>query len=124
MLAAHLETRSAPPAVAPATRPPSPSRLAQRGKPAGINAGRKLMKHRKIERWASKVYSKAHSITHLKANPLLGASMGASASAATRPPPLRRLPVLPRSSSAAHQPPMNAVAAAAAAAAAARTPSC
>ena len=38
------------------------------------------MKHRKIERWASKVYSKAHSITHLKANPLLGASMGASAS--------------------------------------------
>lgn len=45
------------------------ARHVQRGKPAGIKAGRKLQKHRKIERWASKVYSKAHSITHLKANP-------------------------------------------------------
>jgi len=28
-----------------------------------------------VQRWASKVYNKAHSISHLKANPLSGASM-------------------------------------------------
>ncbi len=60
--------------------PPAPTHtllppLAPGSKPAGINAGRKLLKHRKIERWASKVYNKAHSISHLKANPLGGASM-------------------------------------------------
>lgn len=44
-------------------------------KPAGINAGRKLQRHRKVQRWASKVYSKSRSITHLKANPLGGACM-------------------------------------------------
>jgi hypothetical protein len=38
-----------------------------------MNAARKLKKHRKVERWASKVYRKSKSIDHLKANPLLGA---------------------------------------------------
>ena len=33
------------------------------------------MRHRKLQRWASKRYNRAHSITHLKANPLMGASM-------------------------------------------------
>ena len=30
---------------------------------------------RKVQRWASKRYNRNHSITHLKANPLMGASM-------------------------------------------------
>lgn len=38
-------------------------------------AGRKLMNHRREERWASKRFNKSHSITHLKANPLAGACM-------------------------------------------------
>ena len=45
------------------------------GKPAGLQAARKLVKHRKIERWASKRFQKSHSISHLKANPLMGACM-------------------------------------------------
>jgi small subunit ribosomal protein S23e len=44
-------------------------------KPAGMQTARKLRKHRALERWASKHYARAHSITHLKANPLMGASM-------------------------------------------------
>ena len=43
--------------------------------PAGLRAARKLVKHRKIERWASKRFQKSHSISHLKANPLMGACM-------------------------------------------------
>jgi ribosomal protein S12 len=38
-------------------------------------AGRKLKKLRNVERWASKTWNKAHSIFHLKANPLMGACM-------------------------------------------------
>jgi small subunit ribosomal protein S23e len=30
---------------------------------------------RKVQKWASKRYNRAHSITHLKANPLMGACM-------------------------------------------------
>jgi small subunit ribosomal protein S23e len=30
---------------------------------------------RKVQRWASKKFNKSHSITHLKANPLMGACM-------------------------------------------------
>ncbi len=40
-----------------------------------MNAGRKLQKHRRQERWASKVFNKSRSIDHLKANPLMGACM-------------------------------------------------
>mmetsp|Transcript_2904 Transcript_2904/g.4073 ORF Transcript_2904/g.4073 Transcript_2904/m.4073 type:complete len:146 (-) Transcript_2904:26-463(-) len=46
-----------------------------KNKPAGIRAGRKLRTHRRNQRWASKDYNKAHSITAMKANPLGGASM-------------------------------------------------
>ena len=44
-------------------------------KPAGLQAARKLKKHRKVERWASKRFQKSHSIYHMKANPLMGACM-------------------------------------------------
>ena len=44
-------------------------------KPAGMLAGRKLKKHRKTERWASKTFNKSHSVYHMKANPLMGACM-------------------------------------------------
>jgi len=44
-------------------------------KPAGSNAGRKLRVHRRNEKWASKTWNKAHSVTHMKANPLGGAAM-------------------------------------------------
>eukprot|EP00941_MAST-03F_sp_MAST-3F-sp1_P006124 g6124.t1 len=46
-----------------------------RGKPSGIRAARKLRVHRRKQRWANKEYSKSHSITAMKANPLGGASM-------------------------------------------------
>ncbi|KAM3575832.1 hypothetical protein VYU27_002318 [Nannochloropsis oceanica] len=46
-----------------------------KGKPAGSNAGRKLRVHRRNEKWASKTWNKAHSVTHMKANPLGGAAM-------------------------------------------------
>eukprot|EP00741_Cyanophora_paradoxa_P008146 tig00001264_g7883.t1 len=45
-----------------------------KGKPSGINAGRKLRVHRRNERWADKQYNKAHLGTWLKANPFAGAS--------------------------------------------------
>jgi small subunit ribosomal protein S23e len=31
--------------------------------------------HRRNEKWASKTWNKAHSVTHMKANPLGGAAM-------------------------------------------------
>ena len=40
-----------------------------------MNSARKLLKHRRMERWACKIWRKSRSITHLKANPLLGACM-------------------------------------------------
>lgn len=40
-----------------------------------MNAARKLQNHRRVQRWASKTYHKSHSISHMKANPLQGASM-------------------------------------------------
>mmetsp|Transcript_107894 Transcript_107894/g.150520 ORF Transcript_107894/g.150520 Transcript_107894/m.150520 type:complete len:146 (+) Transcript_107894:3-440(+) len=46
-----------------------------KGKPAGINAARKLRTHRREERWANKRYKKSHSVSAMKANPLGGASM-------------------------------------------------
>ncbi|KAA0155330.1 hypothetical protein FNF27_02193 [Cafeteria roenbergensis] len=46
-----------------------------RGKPAGIQAARKLRNHRREQRWAQKTYNKSHSITAMKANPFGGASM-------------------------------------------------
>ena len=45
------------------------------GKPAGLNAGRKLRNHRRKQRWANKEYNKSHSISAMKANPLGGSSM-------------------------------------------------
>lgn len=44
-------------------------------KPSGICAGRKLRIHRRNERWSSKKYNKAHSVSHMKANPLGGSCM-------------------------------------------------
>ena len=46
-----------------------------KGKPSGINAGRKLRIHRRNQRWASKKYKKAHLVSTMKANPLGGSSM-------------------------------------------------
>lgn len=46
-----------------------------KGKPSGVRAGRKLRVHRRNERWADKQWSKAHSVTTFKANPLGGSSM-------------------------------------------------
>eukprot|EP00339_Tiarina_fusa_P027801 CAMPEP_0117035018 /NCGR_PEP_ID=MMETSP0472-20121206/24896_1 /TAXON_ID=693140 ORGANISM="Tiarina fusus, Strain LIS" /NCGR_SAMPLE_ID=MMETSP0472 /ASSEMBLY_ACC=CAM_ASM_000603 /LENGTH=145 /DNA_ID=CAMNT_0004744363 /DNA_START=8 /DNA_END=445 /DNA_ORIENTATION=+ len=46
------------------------------GKPAGLNAGRKLRNHRRTQRWADKKYTKSHSISVVKSNPLGGATMG------------------------------------------------
>ena len=40
-----------------------------------MQTARKLKKHRKVERWASKRFQKSHSIYHMKANPLMGACM-------------------------------------------------
>jgi hypothetical protein len=44
-------------------------------KPSGLRAGRKLRNHRRNERWSSKEYNKAHSVSHMKANPLGGSCM-------------------------------------------------
>ncbi len=44
-------------------------------KPAGVNAARKLRKHRRINRWADKKYNKAHTVASIKANPMAGATM-------------------------------------------------
>ena len=46
-----------------------------KGKPAGIRAARKLRTDRRNNRWANKKYTKYHSKTAMKANPLGGASM-------------------------------------------------
>ena len=46
-----------------------------KGKPSGIRAARKLRNHRREELWASKKYNKAHSVSHMKANPLGGSCM-------------------------------------------------
>ena len=46
-----------------------------RGAPAGMNAARKLRNHRRVQRWAQKSYTKSHSVTAMKANPLGGSSM-------------------------------------------------
>merc|ERR1719454_250889 len=43
-------------------------------KPRGLQSARKLKNHRRIQRWAKKVYKKAHSITSLKADPFEGSS--------------------------------------------------
>eukprot|EP00742_Colponemidia_sp_Colp-10_P027003 GILJ01033273.1.p1 GENE.GILJ01033273.1~~GILJ01033273.1.p1 ORF type:complete len:146 (-),score=10.39 GILJ01033273.1:65-502(-) len=45
-----------------------------KGKPSGINAGRKLRIHRRKNRWADKRYKKMNLGTWLKANPLGSAS--------------------------------------------------
>jgi len=44
------------------------------GKPRGIRAGRKLLRIRKVQRWADKQYKKSNLGTALKANPFGGAS--------------------------------------------------
>jgi small subunit ribosomal protein S23e len=44
-------------------------------KPSGIRAARKLRNHRRNERWSSKPYNKAHSVDHMKANPMGGSTM-------------------------------------------------
>eukprot|EP01084_Bolivina_argentea_P196829 337393_1 len=44
------------------------------GKPHGMKTGRKLMKRRRNERWADKMYKKRHLGTSLKANPFGGSS--------------------------------------------------
>lgn len=45
------------------------------GKPNGIRTGRKLRTHRKNQRWRDLSYSKAHSVTAMKANPMGGSTM-------------------------------------------------
>merc|ERR1711931_121197 len=44
------------------------------GKPRGIKTARKIRSHRRVQRWADKDYTKAHSGTALEANPFGGAS--------------------------------------------------
>eukprot|EP01113_Clastostelium_recurvatum_P005538 TRINITY_DN1247_c0_g1_i1.p2 TRINITY_DN1247_c0_g1~~TRINITY_DN1247_c0_g1_i1.p2 ORF type:complete len:164 (+),score=39.64 TRINITY_DN1247_c0_g1_i1:61-492(+) len=44
------------------------------GKARGIRAGRKLLRNRKVQRWADKGYKKSNLGTALKANPFAGAS--------------------------------------------------
>jgi small subunit ribosomal protein S23e len=45
------------------------------GKPNGIRTGRKLRIHRRNQRWHDQRYSKAHSVTAMKANPMGGSTM-------------------------------------------------
>jgi small subunit ribosomal protein S23e len=45
------------------------------GKPNGLRTGRKLRTHRKNQRWRDLSYSKAHSVTAMKANPMGGSTM-------------------------------------------------
>ena len=45
------------------------------GKPSGIRTGRKLKTTRREQRWNQKSYNKAHSVSHMKANPLGGSCM-------------------------------------------------
>eukprot|EP01125_Pyxidicula_operculata_P007267 TRINITY_DN2477_c0_g1_i1.p1 TRINITY_DN2477_c0_g1~~TRINITY_DN2477_c0_g1_i1.p1 ORF type:complete len:144 (+),score=34.80 TRINITY_DN2477_c0_g1_i1:74-505(+) len=44
------------------------------GKPQGIRAARHLRDHRRRQRWADKQFKRSNSATHLKADPLGGAS--------------------------------------------------
>eukprot|EP00792_Barthelona_sp_PAP020_P007215 TRINITY_DN3124_c0_g2_i2.p1 TRINITY_DN3124_c0_g2~~TRINITY_DN3124_c0_g2_i2.p1 ORF type:complete len:144 (+),score=24.23 TRINITY_DN3124_c0_g2_i2:33-464(+) len=43
-------------------------------KPRGINAGRKLRSHRKLQRWADKRFKRVRLSASLKADPLSGSS--------------------------------------------------
>mmetsp|Transcript_13412 Transcript_13412/g.11907 ORF Transcript_13412/g.11907 Transcript_13412/m.11907 type:complete len:145 (-) Transcript_13412:32-466(-) len=45
-------------------------------KPRGINAGRKLRNHRRVNKWASKPYKKAHNVSKWK-KPFAGTSHAA-----------------------------------------------
>jgi small subunit ribosomal protein S23e len=45
------------------------------GKPNGLKCGRKLRTHRRLQRWRDAKYSKAHSVTAMKANPMGGSTM-------------------------------------------------
>ena len=45
------------------------------GKPNGLRTGRKLRNHRRTQRWRDLKYSKANSITAMKANPMGGSTM-------------------------------------------------
>lgn len=45
------------------------------GKPNGTRTGRKLRVHRRTQKWADKRWNKAHSVTHMKANPFGGSAM-------------------------------------------------
>jgi len=45
------------------------------GKPSGLRTGRKLRIHRRNQRWRDHKYSKAHSVTAMKANPMGGSTM-------------------------------------------------
>lgn len=45
------------------------------GKPQGINTGRKLRSHRRVQKWADQAYAKANSLTAMKANPMGGSTM-------------------------------------------------
>jgi small subunit ribosomal protein S23e len=45
------------------------------GKPNGLRTGRKLRVHRRNQRWHDLTYSKSHSITAMKANPMGGSTM-------------------------------------------------
>jgi small subunit ribosomal protein S23e len=45
------------------------------GKPNGIRTGRKLRIHRRNQRWNDLKFSKANSVTAMKANPMGGSTM-------------------------------------------------
>lgn len=45
------------------------------GKPNGLRTGRKLRNHRRSQRWHDLKYTKANSITAMKANPMGGSTM-------------------------------------------------
>lgn len=45
------------------------------GKPNGLRTGRKLRIHRRNQRWHDSKYSKANSVTAMKANPMGGSTM-------------------------------------------------
>ena len=45
------------------------------GKPNGLRTGRKLRIHRRNQRWQDAKYSKANSVTAMKANPMGGSTM-------------------------------------------------
>lgn len=55
-------------------RPPSHAPLCVISKPRGIQAARQLRNQRRVQRWNSKKYNKAHSGSVYKSNPFGGAS--------------------------------------------------